>query len=64
MQQARAKGPAGENRVPVLLVDQADSGAAPGRPEQARFDDVPQALPISRPSPTLFRSVDLDLQTT
>src|SRR5258708_17914571 len=47
----------------VLLVDQADFGAAPGRPELVWFDDAPRASPIFRPSPTPFRSMDLDLQT-
>ena len=63
MQRARAEAPAGKPHVTVLLVDQADFGAAPSHPESARFDDARRASPIFRPSPTLFRSVDLGHQT-
>jgi hypothetical protein len=47
----------------VPLADQAGFGAAPGRPKLIRFDDVRRASRVSRPSPTPFRGVDLDLQT-
>src|SRR5262249_45156823 len=46
-----------------LLVDQADSGAAPRHLKPIRFDDARRALPVSRLSPTPFRTVDLDRQT-
>src|SRR6516162_2314607 len=63
MQRVRAKAPGGKTRVTVLLVDRADFGAAPTHPEQARFADARRASPIFRPSPMLFRAVDLDHQT-
>jgi hypothetical protein len=46
----------------VLLVDQADSGGAPGRPEPAKFADGRRVSPIFRPFATLSRSADLDRQ--
>src|SRR5262249_4210014 len=63
MRQARVGALGGQAHVAVLLADQADFGAAPGRPELIRFDDVRRASRVSRPSPTPFRAVDLDLQT-
>src|SRR5262249_43084574 len=63
MRQARVGALGGQARVAVLLADQADFGAAPGRPELIRFDDVRRASRVSRPSPMPSRDVDLDLQT-
>jgi Lipocalin-like domain len=40
------------------------SGAAPIRPGSIRFANAQRAPPISRPSPMLFRVVDLDRQTS
>ena len=40
MQRVRAKAPGGKTRVTALLVDQADFGVAPVRPELVGFDDV------------------------
>src|SRR6516162_11123626 len=63
MQRVRAGAPGGKAHAAVLLVDQADFGAAPSRPKQARFDDPRPASRVSRPSPTPFRAADLDRQT-
>src|SRR5271166_439214 len=64
MQQALAIVPEGTGPVTALLVHQVDFGAAPTHPEQARFADAQRASPIFRPSPMLFRAVDLDRQTS
>src|SRR6516225_6475173 len=64
MQRVRAGAPGGKAHAAVLLVDQADFGAAPDRPEQARFDDARRAWPVFRPSPTPFRGADLGRQTS
>src|SRR6516165_5465818 len=63
MQRVRARAPGGKARAAVLPEGQADFGAAPGHPEPTRFDDSRQASRVSRPSPRLFRAVDLNLQT-
>src|SRR5262245_28069437 len=63
MQRVRAGAPGGMAHVPVLLVDPADSEAAPVRLEPIAFDDARRASPIFRPSPRPFRAADRDLQT-
>ena len=49
--------------VDVLLVNLADFGAAPDRPEPARSFGVRSALLVFRPSPMVYRPADLDHQT-
>ena len=58
--QKRSQGRLG---LPVLLVDQADFGAAPGHREPAGFDDPQQASLTFRPFPMLFQDVDPGRQT-
>src|SRR6516162_599117 len=63
MQRDRAGAPGGKAHAAVLLVDQADFGAAPTHPGSIRSGDARRALPIARPSPTPCQSVDVSRQT-
>src|SRR5271165_696681 len=63
MWRALPKGLGAKGRATFLPVDRADFGAAPGHPEQARFDDARQASLVSRLSPTPFQVEDRNRQT-
>src|SRR6516162_11145263 len=63
MQRVRAEAPGAKAHAAVLLVDQADFGAAPTHPGSIRFGDARRAWPVFRPSPTPFRAADLGHRT-